>query len=245
MRRGAPRRRAGRAEAAAHRGRRPCCSVPSCNGPPCSTTPPPVCGCGGCARPEPADSPGRGSTRSRSRTSPTGTPARCPAGRPNAWPLPEPSLSSREVLLLDEPFTGLDATTRADLIADLRAALDQSTAAVLLVTHDRDEGRRARAPHSPAPPGSHPAARRHGRRPRRTRRPRVRPPARLHHPPPARAHRPRRASRRPTRTLQAPAARGGACPLRGRRLGHAAPGRPTGGNHAGRRRHRSGTRSPS
>ena len=43
------------------------------------------------------------------------------------------------VLLLDEPFTGLDATTRADLIADLRTALDQSTAAVLLVTHDRDE----------------------------------------------------------------------------------------------------------
>jgi ABC-type sulfate/molybdate transport systems ATPase subunit len=42
------------------------------------------------------------------------------------------------VLLLDEPFTGLDATTRADLIADLRAALDHSTAAVLLVTHDRD-----------------------------------------------------------------------------------------------------------
>ena len=43
------------------------------------------------------------------------------------------------VLLLDEPFAGLDATTQADLIADLRTALDQSTAAVLLVTHDRDE----------------------------------------------------------------------------------------------------------
>jgi ABC-type sulfate/molybdate transport systems ATPase subunit len=44
-----------------------------------------------------------------------------------------------KVLLLDEPFTGLDATTRADLVADLRATLDRSTAAVLLVTHDRDE----------------------------------------------------------------------------------------------------------
>ena len=43
------------------------------------------------------------------------------------------------VLLLDEPFTGLDATTRADLVADLRVALDRSAAAVLLVTHDRDE----------------------------------------------------------------------------------------------------------
>jgi ABC-type sulfate/molybdate transport systems ATPase subunit len=43
------------------------------------------------------------------------------------------------VLLLDEPFAGLDATMRVDLLADLRAALDQSGAAVVLVTHDRDE----------------------------------------------------------------------------------------------------------
>jgi ABC-type sulfate/molybdate transport systems ATPase subunit len=43
------------------------------------------------------------------------------------------------ILLLDEPFAGLDASTRADLIADLRTALDRSTAAVVLVTHDRDE----------------------------------------------------------------------------------------------------------
>ena len=45
------------------------------------------------------------------------------------------------VLLLDEPFTGLDATTRTDLLADLRAALDRQQAAVLFVTHDRDEAR--------------------------------------------------------------------------------------------------------
>ncbi|MGD9529914.1 MAG: ABC transporter ATP-binding protein [Pseudonocardia sp.] len=43
------------------------------------------------------------------------------------------------VLLLDEPFTGLDTTTRADLIADLRAALDQQATAAVLVTHDRRE----------------------------------------------------------------------------------------------------------
>jgi tungstate transport system ATP-binding protein len=51
------------------------------------------------------------------------------------------------VLLLDEPFAGLDATTRADLLADLRAVLDgldtaSSTAvtpATVLVTHDRHE----------------------------------------------------------------------------------------------------------
>lgn len=45
------------------------------------------------------------------------------------------------VLLLDEPFTGLDATTRTDLLADLRATLDRQHAAVLFVTHDRDEAR--------------------------------------------------------------------------------------------------------
>ncbi|WP_214367315.1 ABC transporter ATP-binding protein [Pseudonocardia sp. H11422] len=43
------------------------------------------------------------------------------------------------VLLLDEPFAGLDATTRADLLADLRAALDELDTAVVLVTHDRNE----------------------------------------------------------------------------------------------------------
>jgi ABC-type sulfate/molybdate transport systems ATPase subunit len=43
------------------------------------------------------------------------------------------------VLLLDEPFTGLDTTTRADLIADLRAALDRQPTAAVLVTHDRRE----------------------------------------------------------------------------------------------------------
>jgi ABC-type sulfate/molybdate transport systems ATPase subunit len=45
------------------------------------------------------------------------------------------------VLLLDEPFTGLDATSRADLIADLRTVLNGLGAAVLLVTHDREEAR--------------------------------------------------------------------------------------------------------
>lgn len=46
---------------------------------------------------------------------------------------------SPRVLLLDEPFAGLDATTRTDLLADLRTALDGQDAAVLLVTHDRAE----------------------------------------------------------------------------------------------------------
>ncbi|MFG2075216.1 ABC transporter ATP-binding protein [Nonomuraea maritima] len=44
-----------------------------------------------------------------------------------------------QVLLLDEPFTGLDSTTRADLLADLRAALTGRPTATILVTHDRQE----------------------------------------------------------------------------------------------------------
>jgi ABC-type sulfate/molybdate transport systems ATPase subunit len=45
------------------------------------------------------------------------------------------------VLLLDEPFAGLDATTRTDLVADLRAVLDGLDTATVLVTHDRYEAR--------------------------------------------------------------------------------------------------------
>jgi tungstate transport system ATP-binding protein len=43
------------------------------------------------------------------------------------------------VLLLDEPFTGLDAATRTELVADLRAALQGRPTTTILVTHDRHE----------------------------------------------------------------------------------------------------------
>jgi tungstate transport system ATP-binding protein len=43
------------------------------------------------------------------------------------------------VLLLDEPFTGLDTTTRGDLLADLAAALADQPAATVMVTHDPNE----------------------------------------------------------------------------------------------------------
>lgn len=45
------------------------------------------------------------------------------------------------VLLLDEPFTGLDPATRGDLLADLRAVLDGSSTATVLVTHDVGDAR--------------------------------------------------------------------------------------------------------
>ncbi|HTZ87374.1 MAG TPA: ABC transporter ATP-binding protein [Solirubrobacteraceae bacterium] len=47
---------------------------------------------------------------------------------------PEPGL-----VLLDEPFDALDAGLRAQVRADVRAALQQSGATALLVTHDQEE----------------------------------------------------------------------------------------------------------
>lgn len=43
------------------------------------------------------------------------------------------------ILLLDEPFSALDAPTRAELLADLRDVLRSIGASALLVTHDRHE----------------------------------------------------------------------------------------------------------
>jgi len=44
-----------------------------------------------------------------------------------------------EVLLLDEPFAGLDAPPRAELLPDLGAILRQDRMTTMLVTHDRGE----------------------------------------------------------------------------------------------------------
>ncbi|MBA3490341.1 MAG: ABC transporter ATP-binding protein [Longispora sp.] len=43
------------------------------------------------------------------------------------------------LVLLDEPFSALDATLRSDLRRDVRAALRADRATALLVTHDQDE----------------------------------------------------------------------------------------------------------
>ena len=47
-----------------------------------------------------------------------------------------------ELLLLDEPFAGLDAPTRAELIDDFAAILSETRPTTMLVTHDRDEALR-------------------------------------------------------------------------------------------------------
>jgi ABC-type sugar transport system ATPase subunit len=44
-----------------------------------------------------------------------------------------------DVLLLDEPFAGVDASTRADLLYDASSALRDGTRATLVVVHDRAE----------------------------------------------------------------------------------------------------------
>jgi molybdopterin-binding protein len=44
-----------------------------------------------------------------------------------------------EVLLLDEPFAGLDAPSRADLLPDVAAILRRDRVTTMLVTHDRGE----------------------------------------------------------------------------------------------------------
>jgi ABC-type sulfate/molybdate transport systems ATPase subunit len=43
------------------------------------------------------------------------------------------------IVLLDEPFSALDAPTRAELLADLRDIFGSIGASALLVTHDRHE----------------------------------------------------------------------------------------------------------
>jgi ABC-type nitrate/sulfonate/bicarbonate transport system ATPase subunit len=44
-----------------------------------------------------------------------------------------------DVLLLDEPFAGLDARTRADLLGDAAGALRSAAGATVIVVHDRAE----------------------------------------------------------------------------------------------------------
>ncbi len=47
-----------------------------------------------------------------------------------------------EVLLLDEPFSALDAPTREEMLDDLSAALAETGVTTVFVTHDRDEAMR-------------------------------------------------------------------------------------------------------
>ena len=61
-----------------------------------------------------------------------GEPLRC-----NEYPTPQPK--GTEVLLLDEPFSALDAFTRVDLQDHLLSLWADSRPTVVLVTHDVEE----------------------------------------------------------------------------------------------------------
>ena len=61
------------------------------------------------------------------------------AASASGWRWPARSPSSREVLLLDEPFGALDAQVRAELRAWLRRLHDEVHVTTIFVTHDQEE----------------------------------------------------------------------------------------------------------
>ena len=112
---------------------------------------------------------------------PTGRRARSRAARRAASTSPARWRWSADALLLDEPFAGLDAPTRAELLYDAASALRDARRATLVVVHDRAEAwaladrvardaRRPRRRRRAAGGGVRDAADARGRRVRRLRR---------------------------------------------------------------------------
>ena len=78
-------------------------------------------------------------TSSTCASSPIGFHHSCREVNASAWPWPVRSLSSRPVLLLDEPFGALDAKVRKEFRDWLRRLHDEVHVTTVFVTHDQDE----------------------------------------------------------------------------------------------------------
>ena len=67
------------------------------------------------------------------------TPPQLSGGEQQRVALARCLLRRQPLLLLDEPFSALDATTRAEMIALLRALIEEFKPCVVMITHDEDD----------------------------------------------------------------------------------------------------------
>ena len=96
----------------------------------------------------------------------SGAPTSSPAGSSSGWRSARALAPHPSLVLLDEPFSALDAALRPQVRADVVAALRADGATAVVVTHDRDEalamadqvvvlhrrpGRAGRRPRDPLP----------------------------------------------------------------------------------------------
>ena len=62
-------------------------------------------------------------------------PETCPVARNSGSPLPGPSRSGPDLLMLDEPFTALDAESTRDIKDLIRKFVDEMKIPCIVVTH--------------------------------------------------------------------------------------------------------------